>query len=181
MTGTVTLRLPLPAEAAEFAAARRAASADLPSFLHGYADGMTLPAYLARLADVRAGHDLRDDEVPETFLFAFAGARLVGRVAIRHHLTPALLQAGGHIGYAVLPAFRRRGYATEMLRLALGVARDGLGLTRVLLTCDDDNAASIRVIEKNGGVLEDVVAGAGGAAATRRYWIALRPGASGLD
>jgi predicted acetyltransferase len=67
----------------------------------------------------------------------------------------------GHIGYAVVPWKRRRGYATRALALLLPVARAG-GLTAVELTCDDDNAASRRVIEKNGGVFAGTRAMPGG-------------------
>ena len=71
----------------------------------------------------------------------------------------------------MVPDFRRRGYATEILRQSLDIARDRFGLTRVLLTCDDDNVGSIRTIEKNGGVLENVVYGADVPKPKRRYWI----------
>jgi predicted acetyltransferase len=113
--------------------------------------------------------------VPSTFLFAFAGPRIVGRVAIRHELNDSLLRIGGHIGYAVLPVFRRRGYATEILRQSIVIACQEFGLTRVLLTCDDDNIGSIRTIEKNGGVLENLVTGPDVTAPKRRYWIAVAP------
>jgi predicted acetyltransferase len=90
--------------------------------------------------------------VPATHLWAVTEERFAGRISIRHELTPTLRIEGGHIGYDTVPSFRGRGVATEMLRQALPVAR-ALGLTEVLVTCDDTNAASIRVIEKNGGVL----------------------------
>jgi predicted acetyltransferase len=80
---------------------------------------------------------------------------VVGRISLRHVLTPWLLEVGGHVGYAVRPTARRRGHATAALRLVLPVAA-GIGLDRVLVTCDRDNVGSRRVIEANGGVLEDV-------------------------
>jgi len=92
--------------------------------------------------------------VPKTHRWAVAGEEFVGRISIHHELNDALRVEGGHIGYDTVPSFRGRGVATEMLRQALPVAR-ALGLTEVLITCDDTNAASIRVIERNGGVLRE--------------------------
>jgi predicted acetyltransferase len=89
----------------------------------------------------------------------------VGSLALRHELTEFLLREGGHIGYSVRPSARRRGHAREALRLALPLARDEVGLDRVLVTCLESNEASRRVIEANGGVYEDSRNG------TRRYWI----------
>ena len=163
---------------AEFHRAYRATSTDPSSFPLWYIEGMPFHRYIQVLKDQEAGINLQSGFVPSTILFAFVGPRIVGRVAIRHALNAALMRKGGHIGYVVVSEFRQRGYATRMLRIALEVARTRLGLTRVLVTCDDDNIASIRTIEKNGGVLENVVH----AAATttgkpdlekpfRRYWI----------
>ena len=112
-------------------------------------------------------------EVPNPFLFAFAGPRIVGRVSIRHELNEFLLRIGGHIGYTVVPEFRRQGYATEILRQSLEIVRLRFGLSRVLVTCDDDNLGSIRTIEKNGGVLENLVSGPD-LKPKRRYWIDAR-------
>ena len=108
---------------------------------------------------------------PSSFLFAFDQGCIVGRASIRHALTPPLGSVAGHIGYAVLPEFRNRGYATQILRAAVHFANDELGLDRVLVTCDDDNAASIRVIEKNHGVFEDIYQGDMLRRPKRRYWI----------
>ena len=92
--------------------------------------------------------------VPDTELWWVAGDEFLGRIGIRHRLTPMLLEMGGHIGYDVRPSARRRGHATEMLRQALAVAHE-LGIDPALITCDVDNVGSRTVIERNGGVLED--------------------------
>jgi predicted acetyltransferase len=92
--------------------------------------------------------------VPATELWWVDGDRFLGRIGIRHHLTPMLLELGGHIGYDVRRSARRRGHATEMLRQALAVAHD-LGIDPALITCEVDNMGSRAVIERNGGVLED--------------------------
>jgi len=108
--------------------------------------------------------------VPATFLLAEAEGRVVGRVSIRHELNAFLAEFGGHIGYAVRPTFRRRGYATDILRQSLHVAQR-LGIERALVTCGVDNVGSAKVIEKCGGVFEGVAPGRDGIAARRRYWI----------
>lgn len=110
--------------------------------------------------------------VPATHLWALAEDQFVGRISIRRELNEALRIEGGHIGYDTVPSFRGRGVATEMLRQALPVAR-GLGLTEVLVTCDDTNVASIRVIERNGGVLRRTKTVDPNRPAKRYYWIAL--------
>ena len=114
--------------------------------------------------------------VPATQLVAVDEAgHLVGMLDIRHRLNDYLAQFGGNIGYSVRPSARRQGVATEMLRLALPVARS-LGLKRVLITCLEDNEGSRRTILKNGGVYEStVVEKAEGEAPERlqRYWIDL--------
>jgi predicted acetyltransferase len=168
----LALRVPTEVEEAEFIGAHRATSPTDPNFLHYYEEGMSLRRYLDVLAEQERGENLPPDHVSSTVLFAFDGPRIVGRVSIRHFLTPSLEGFGGHIGYVVVPEFRRRGYATAILRQALHIAREKLGLRRVLVTCDDDNVASIRGIERNGGVLDSVVRNPDRDSARRRYWIA---------
>jgi predicted acetyltransferase len=172
MPGALVLRRPREDEEDEFIRAHRATSPEVAHFLHYYQEGMPLRRYLAVLDEQQRGLNLPPNHVPSTFLFAFVDRRIVGRVSIRHTLNDFLRRAGGHIGYVVVPEFRRQGHATTILRLALGIAREGLGIGRVLLTCDDDNIGSIRVIEKNGGVLENVVSGPDLMKPKRRYWIA---------
>ena len=171
MQDRLELRLPRLDEEAEFLRAHRATTPEVANFLHYYEEGMPFARYLERLEQQARGQHVAPGHVPSTFLFAFDGPRIVGRGSLRHELNEFLLRVGGHIGYTVVPEFRRRGYATEILRQLLTIAGMRLGLTRVLVTCDDDNIGSIRTIEKNGGVLENVVSGADLDTPKRRYWI----------
>ncbi|MGI9155771.1 MAG: GNAT family N-acetyltransferase [Marmoricola sp.] len=92
--------------------------------------------------------------VPSTTLWWLEETEYLGRIAIRHELTDFLREAGGHIGYDVRRSRRREGHATAMLRAALPEA-ERLGIDPALVTCDDANAASRKVIEAAGGMLED--------------------------
>ena len=108
--------------------------------------------------------------VPETRLWLIEDGKYIGSVNIRHSLTPHLLGVGGHIGYNIRPSMRNKGYGTAILRLALPYAR-ALGLERVLLTCDETNIGSKKIIEANGGVLENKVSNPAGGPDKLRYWI----------
>lgn len=92
--------------------------------------------------------------VPSTTLWWVDGDDFIGRIVVRHRLTQWLLDIGGHIGYDVRPSARGKGHATRMLNAALPTAHR-LGVDPALLTCDEDNVASRKVIEANGGVFED--------------------------
>lgn len=96
--------------------------------------------------------------VPATMLWAVDGDRWLGRVSVRHELNDHLIRFGGHIGYAVRPSARRRGIATTLLRVGLGML-NGIGVGEALILCAEDNEGSRRVIETAGGELEKVVEG----------------------
>lgn len=116
--------------------------------------------------------------VPCTYRWITEGPRYVGAIAFRHYLTPKLLDSGGHIGYGVRPSDRGRGAASWALReVCHRLAAEGEP-DRVLLTCDDANAASARTIERCGGELEDVRTGPDGKD-FRRYWIDMTGLSSG--
>jgi predicted acetyltransferase len=108
--------------------------------------------------------------VHATYWWIAEGDTYLGAITLRHDLNDFLREVGGHIGFGVRPSARRRGLARWALAAVLPRARS-LGLDRVLVTCDDDNLASARTIEANGGVLEDVRRLEGGP--KRRYWIDL--------
>lgn len=82
----------------------------------------------------------------------------------------------GHIGYSVVPWKRRRGYATQALRLMLPHVWQE-GLTNVQIVADEDNIPSRRVIEANGGVLVErfFTAGSHGGKASLRYCVNREP------
>ena len=129
------------------------------------ADPATFARFVeAKVADALAGTPRPDGWVACTFRWIADGDTFLGSIAVRHELNAFLLELGGHIGYSVRPSARRQGHAARALADSLPIARD-LGLDRVLVTCDEDNAGSRRTIERNGGVLEDVRGG------KRRYWI----------
>ncbi len=111
--------------------------------------------------------------VPSYDYFIVDEDKFIGVVHIRIRLTPSLLQFGGHIGYGTNPKYWNKGYGTEALKLALAKAKE-LGMDEdILVTCDDDNIGSYKIIEKNGGILENKVENTcdDEKFLTRRYWI----------
>ena len=137
-------------------------------YLLSYEPDMSWSSYLEILEKEHLGRDLPEGRVPATFLIAEAEGHLIGRSSIRHELNDFLFHVGGHIGYGVRPEFRRKGYATEILRQSLEFIYK-IGVTDVLVSCDDDNIGSATVIESQGGILENRVEFEG--TLKRRYWI----------
>ncbi|ATV68325.1 GNAT family N-acetyltransferase [Fusobacterium pseudoperiodonticum] len=117
------------------------------------------------------------DTVPEGLVpsSTYLGLRekdnyIVGMIDIRHYLNEYLTEAGGHIGYGVRKTERNKGYAKQMLKLALEKCKE-LKIKRVLITCDEDNIASEKVILSANAKLEDIrnVNGEN----KKRFWIDL--------
>lgn len=128
----------------------------------------------ARYVTSVASWPTRDEpgRVPSTYLIATVDGVLAGRLSVRHRLNDFLLLYGGHLGYGVLPQFRRQGLATWMLQRGLERIR-ALGESKALVTCGEDNPASRRIIEHAGGVYESSVHMPTEPAPTRRYWFDL--------
>ena len=123
-----------------------------------YEDPQTVPSHL----------------VPATQLLLIrkSDGRLLGMLQIRHCFNDYLSKFGGHIGYSVRPSERRKGYAKEMLRMALPFCRE-LGLDKVLITCLDGNLGSEKTILANGGVYESTVYEPNDERYLKRFWITL--------
>ncbi len=118
------------------------------------------------------GEPLGQDWVQNSTWFWELDEQLQGVINLRHRLTPALKQEGGHIGYSVAQPYRRQGVASAMLNEVLGRCRE-LEIPRTLLTCRSDNLGSIRTIEKNGGVLNREGWSKPSGQTLRWYWVSL--------
>ena len=92
--------------------------------------------------------------VPATTYWLYVDSVPVGYGNVRHFLTDALRKEGGHIGYAIAPAYRKKGYGKEFLRLLLIEAKK-VGIDKALVTTYLDNYASQAVAIANGGVIAD--------------------------
>ena len=118
------------------------------------------------------------DRVPSTAFWLAQGNEFVGSVSIRFHLNKFLLQNGGHIGYSVRPKYRKQGAAGKMLKQSLHFCFNEIGLKDALVTCDEANLASAKVIEKNGGRLWSIVPlPYDKSRSTKRYWVPTLPDA----
>jgi len=120
----------------------------------------------------RTGDRIPENHVPSDYYWLIENSEFIGEVSIRHKLTEELLRYGGHIGYEIRSSKWNKGYGTELLRQALLKALS-LNINDVLITCDDANIGSARVIEKNGGQLENKLENIvdGKRILTRRYWV----------
>ena len=120
--------------------------------------------YLADNVDMANGIGLKPEYVPQTIYWLYIDGKPVGLGKLRHYLNETLRKMGGHIAYAIRPDERGKGYGKILLAELLKKAADK-DIKKVLLTCDDDNHASRKVIEANDGKLEEIDDG------ECKYWI----------
>lgn len=110
-------------------------------------------------------------EVLNTTLFLIEDGKIIGSSNIRHYLNEFLMNYGGHVGYGVRPDMRGQGYASKILNESLKFLKS-LNVEKALITCDEENIASRKVILNNGGVQDQShIRGDGGV--TNRFWIEI--------
>jgi len=114
------------------------------------------------------------DKVPANtyFFIRESDDKIIGMINIRHKLNNFLINEGGHIGYSIRPTERNKGYATILLKCGLEKCRE-LNLQKVLITCNKSNKASAKVIQNNGGILENEIYSDTYKQEIQRYWITL--------
>ncbi len=118
-------------------------------------DGMTkeeFPAYVQKLHDQSVGKNLKEGHMPSKEFWIIDADGYAGRIILGLSYAPDPDRLGNHVGYAVRPSKRRKGYATQALQFLLDEARK-LNIDKLMPICDEDNVASRKVIERNGGVL----------------------------
>ena len=129
--------------------------------------------WLQKVQNDLSEDNIEDSRIPATLYLTIrkSDKKIVGNVQIRHKLNEKLLLYGGHIGDSIRPSERRKGYATEQIRLALLKCKE-LGIDRVLMDCDKNNIGSAKSIIRNGGILENEVLIDN--ELVQRYWISLK-------
>lgn len=129
-------------------------------------------AYLTQVRNDAQGIGLPAGYAPMTAFWLVKNDVILGESRLRHYLTPTLEIEGGHIGYSIRPSQRLKGYGTLILALTLEQAKE-VALRRIRITCDTDNLASVRVIEKNGGLLSGYAISSRTGKRISQYWLDL--------
>ena len=136
-------------------------------------DKCTFKEWINNLEKNKDEKNLPESYSPHTLYLAMNDdEELVGAIGLRWKKVPALMTFGGLIGYSIRPSQRGKGYASQMLKLALGKFKDSK-MKKVLITCKDFNIASKRVIEKNGGIFENIYENEDDGYNYLRYWIEI--------
>ena len=130
--------------------------------------------YLKACKDYENIETVPQDKVQATQFFCVRmnDGKIIGMIQVRHYFNEYLEKYAGHIGYSIRPGERRKGYAKEMLNLALPFCRE-IGLDKVLISCIDGNIGSEKTILANGGVYESTVHEPNSNRFLKRFWIQL--------
>jgi len=132
---------------------------EIPKDENGYMNGVNgcnyeeFKLWLQRNNDIANGVGLEDWMVSQTTYWLYIDGMPVGTGKLRHRLTEKLMEDGGHIGYAISPSYRNRGYGKILLKLLINEAMK-IGIDRILITVQNHNTASIQVAIANGGIIE---------------------------
>lgn len=142
----------------------------------GYKKDTDYKEWLTIMTNEKNGINIKEGRVPSTIYFLMNNNRIIGHVSIRHNINNNFLSLyGGHIGYGIRPSKRRKGYATLLLKLALEKCND-LGIDKVMVTCREDNIASSKTIEKNHGILKEIIYVPEENCNFKIYWINVKEG-----
>ena len=153
---------------------------DASWYTFAWKDGMRHADHIGILENEFRGVNMRDGKVPHTMLYGFLNGKIIGRCSVRHILNDNLRTRGGHIGYAVAPGFRRRGYGSELFRAGLAHLKE-LGQKSAMMTCGASNIPSRKMIESAGGALDEEYFDEVDNDVIRRYWIELEDDVAGAE
>lgn len=134
---------------------------ELPKDENGFINGCNgktydeFKAWLIKSNNVANGIGLKEWMVPQNIYWLYINGVPVGIGKIRHYLTDKLREEGGHVGYAIIPSQRNKGYGKILLSMLIDCARE-MKINRLLLTVQNHNIASIKVALSNGGRIEKV-------------------------
>ena len=128
--------------------------------------------YSEWLKEIDRSSRIEDPDVPQTLYFLKnSNGALLGAVSLRHYLNRSNIIDGGHVGYGICPEYRGNGYGNLILQLAVEKLA-GMGIDKILVTCDSDNEISQKVIVRNNGILENQLYDEDGIL-VNRYWITI--------
>ena len=127
--------------------------------------------YVKMVADHREGINLPVGRMPQALYWLLnKEGEILGIGSIRLKMNEFLLREGGQIGYTVVPSYRNQGVGSYLLAALLKKAKD-FNIRRLLVTCNEGNIGSKKIIEKNGGVFENKVFSDQKNTVVLRYWV----------
>ena len=132
----------------------------------------SIEEYVRIRLDHSLGKNLPKGWIPATTYWLMDGKIFIGETTIRHQLTEHLRNVGGQIGYWIRPSKRKQGYGTQILKFSLQEAKK-MGLAKIIITCDETNEGSRKIIEANGGIFERARDMGAGNPKKLLFWIEL--------